>query len=529
MARGRGLGDRLAAAFADYEAGRQGAALRAARALLAEQPALAGARYLLGLIRLDQGSPAAALDELVKAEEGGASPALDFAIARAQRQLGNDDAALARLAALDSVAAHQLAAEILAARDPAAAAARLARAAALAPDRPGLWNDLGAAERAAGRPAAARDALLQAVALDPGYARAWGNLAAVRLDLGEPALADAEAAVALDPAHAGLRRTLALARHKAGDHAGAAALLRALVQAAPQSAAAWLDLGSALAGQDDAGAADAFAKALACDPGSAAAAVGLGEAKRRRGHADAAAAAYRRALAIDPQDRAGAGLGLSLLGADAVPAAAPAAFVRRLFDDYAPSFDRALAGLGYAAPALLRAAVDAVRPEGPLAILDLGCGTGLGGAAFADRSTVLDGIDLSPRMLEQARARGLYRRLIEGELVPAMAGLAPEYDLVLAADVLVYVGDLTAVFAAAAARLRPGGLLAATVEHAESGVVLHDGRRFAHGADHLQAALATAGLDILSLAAVATRRDRGAPVPGLLVVATRPRSSSAPG
>src|SRR4051794_34493654 len=135
----------------------------------------------------------------------------------------------------------------------------------------------------------------------------------------------------------------------------------------------------------------------------------LGVAREKLGDADAAQQAYARALACDPQDVLGASLARARLGAAPVPASATPAYVVRLIDQYARRFDAHLVeGLGYRAPALLRDAVADVRrrmarPMHFARALDLGCGTGLAGAAFRDCVDRLEGLDLSAAMIAEAR------------------------------------------------------------------------------------------------------------------------------
>jgi predicted TPR repeat methyltransferase len=206
-------------------------------------------------------------------------------------------------------------------------------------------------------------------------------------------------------------------------------------------------------------------------------------------------------------------------------------YVRRLFDQHAPDFDRALVErLDYRAPGLLLAAVR--PPDGQRfrlgSVLDLGCGTGLGGAAFRPYCDWLVGVDISPGMIEQARAKGLYDRLVVAELREFLTGEAgAQHHLALAADVFVYCSDLAPIAAAVARVLAPGGLFAFTVEtHAEPGVRLQETLRYAHGAAHVRAALSAACLRVVQLAETSTRTEKGVPVPGLLVVASTPPSSA---
>jgi predicted TPR repeat methyltransferase len=134
------------------------------------------------------------------------------------------------------------------------------------------------------------------------------------------------------------------------------------------------------------------------------------------------------------------------------------------------------------------------------------------------------GVDLSAAMLAQARAKGLYDRLIECEILAfleAEAKIGARYHLILAADVFMYFNDLAPVLKAAAQLLVPDGTLAFSVETQEgNAVLLRETLRYAQDEAHVRAALASAGLKAASLDSAATRTEKGAPVPGLIVVAT---------
>lgn len=248
----------------------------------------------------------------------------------------------------------------------------------------------------------------------------------------------------------------------------------------------------------------------------------LAEAREAMGDAAGAAEAYGAVLARDPDDRMGAGVRLARLGARRAEGAMSPAFVRTLFDQYAPRFDTALRdGLSYRGPELLRAAVGTPARVGRL--IDLGCGTGLAAPLFADLADEMVGVDLSPAMVRAAEALGLYAALHVAEMG---AFLAAEGDasagLIIAADALCYVDDLSAIFAAARRVLAPGGGLAFTVEtHDGPGLILRDTLRYAHGAPMVSAALEAAGFHIRHLDAASTRTEKGVPVPGLVCVAVR--------
>jgi predicted TPR repeat methyltransferase len=252
----------------------------------------------------------------------------------------------------------------------------------------------------------------------------------------------------------------------------------------------------------------------------------LGAARERLGDLAAAIAAYRRASAHDPEDVLGASLALARLGAAQVPQSAAPAHVARLFDQYAPRFDEHLIdGLGYRAPALLRDAVAeacerAKRPMHFARALDLGCGTGLAGAAFRDCVDRLEGFDLSAGMIAQARAKGIYDALYLGDVVDRLrTSPGAGFHLIIAADVLVYIGDLTPLFTQIARVLASGGLFAFTAEsHNGYGYFIGGETRYAHSQKYIEATVREVGLSVLLLNLSSTRRNKRAVVPGLIGV-----------
>jgi predicted TPR repeat methyltransferase len=277
----------------------------------------------------------------------------------------------------------------------------------------------------------------------------------------------------------------------------------------------------ALESRDFEAARDLFSQVLELAPDWAPGWRGLGEALEALLRRDEAVAAFRKALALDPADIGGAGLHLAFLVGES-PATAPRAYVKTLFDQYAAKFDRHLVeALAYRGPEILDAALARAAPGRIFAhALDLGCGAGLFGAAFRGRVKRLTGIDLSPAMIEQARGKSLYDRLIVADLLDFLAAEPDQSaDLAAAADVFVYIGDLAPVFAAVARVLEPGGLFAFTAQKREGdGYRVGEDMRFSHGEACLRACAVQAGFATLELAPAVTRKDRGADVPGWAAV-----------
>jgi len=415
----------------------------------------------------------------------------------------------------------------LAEGDAEAASAALARAADLDP-RPERLNDLGAALCQAGRPDAAADAFQRALTLDPSYARAWTNLAACLLDMDSLP----EAGAALDRAEA-LGANLSTQRNRAqwlkamGKGKDAVALLRPLVDSRPDDLDLRLDLALAEeAASDLTAAAVSLGVLTSARPDWPRAWFMAGEIARAQNQPEEAKRCFRKALDLDPDDSCGAGLALALLDPSEAPPQAPAEFLRGLFDQYAVRFDAALVEkLGYQAPALLRALIDTYAAQPFDHVVDLGCGTGLSGEPLRPIAKRLTGIDLSAGMLARARDRACYDVLIEGDLAESLNAM-PEgaVDLAVAADVLVYLGDLAPLFSAVARALKPDSLFAFSVERLEGDgdYRLTESRRYAHGADYLQSLAASQGFVTVAFEMASTRKDRDHPVPGYLMLLRRP-------
>jgi predicted TPR repeat methyltransferase len=254
----------------------------------------------------------------------------------------------------------------------------------------------------------------------------------------------------------------------------------------------------------------------------------LGKVHAQLGDRDDAIKAFRRAREIDPSDSFGASVELMRLGA-AELSEMPPAFVRSLFDQYAPNFDTALVdGLGYRGPSLLFEAVQSAcqahqKPANFKHAIDLGCGTGLVAVAFAKMVDQFIGIDLSPGMIEKARATGLYAGLKVTDMLEGLRKTPDSgVDLVLSADAMVYVADLFPVLKEASRALASGGLLAFTLErHDGDGFIMGEGRRYAHSASYVRASIQAAGLVVLQFEQHSIRCEGGVPVPGLVIVAEK--------
>ena len=271
---------------------------------------------------------------------------------------------------------------------------------------------------------------------------------------------------------------------------------------------------------DYAAAAELMRDALLLAPFWAAGRFRLGEILEASGRIAEAVEAWHMAISLDPEDRLGASLKLTLAGAVA-PAPPPAHFVEMLFDQYAEDFEEALIDrLDYRVPQLIDAALSGTGRNSFRRAADLGCGTGLMGERLRDRTALLEGFDISAEMLKRAEGKGIYDRLEKADL----NDFRPEtgaYDLVTAADVFMYLGPMEAIVATAREMLNDGGVLAFSVERHDGpeDFILRPSRRYAHSRSYAERLLGSNGFRSAIMEEAVIRQDRNAPVGGLIVIA----------
>ncbi|AYG65144.1 MULTISPECIES: methyltransferase [unclassified Rhizobium] len=282
---------------------------------------------------------------------------------------------------------------------------------------------------------------------------------------------------------------------------------------------------------EPASAAELMEQALELVPRWAAGWFTLAAYREKAGDASGAIAALNEVLALDEGDVFGARLKLAVLGGAEVPDQPPSLYVERLFDDYADRFETSLVEkLGYSVPGKLAALIveTADIPKHFHLAVDLGCGTGLLGPEIRAHVDRLEGYDLSKGMLAKAAEKHVYDHLGQADLSlePDLsgvfdAGLAPgRADLITAADVLMYLGNLNGVAAIVDKLSADDAIFAFSVEDAQqpAGYVLRDSLRFAHSEAYVRGILADHGFAVLDLTRDVIRMDGGKPVHGILFI-----------
>jgi predicted TPR repeat methyltransferase len=484
----------------------------------------------------------------------------DLGLLHAQEGRFQDAVGLLRAGARQdprSVEAHNNLANVLALlnrHDEAVAGFRIAIA--LKPDFAEAHNNLGNALVKQGHGEEAIAHYARALELRPSYADAHVNLGDILRQRGEAAdaLAHYRQALAISPGVAEIHCRVGDVLRSQGRADEAAACYRSAIALRPGFAPAHCKLAAALLDRRELGAATAsFERALALEPGSPDAWLGLGQvfhqarrcdealaafarapdhlaqawlgrarSLRRLGRAAEAIVAYRQALARGG-DAEVIRYYLASLGAETTPTAAPRQLVSTIFDQYSDHYDQHVVGaLQYRTPDLLFDAVMRVAPGRAVDMLDLGCGTGLLGACLRPHGRTLTGVDISPNMLERARRRRIYDHLACRDLLEFLRTRAAEFDLTLAADVLVYIGDLAEVFREVRRTLREGGRFGFSVEAGEErDFELRPTLRYAHSAGYLRRLAHDHGFVVEAVETAVLRQEDGNDVIGHLAVLRR--------
>ncbi len=424
------------------------------------------------------------------------------------------------------------------------------------------WNVLGAALKQTGQTADALLPMQKAAALSPGDSNALCNLGAIQQDLGQSQEAEAnlKRALQINPSNADAHCNLALVLQCLGQSVEAEAGYRRALQLKPDLAVAHCNLGMTLHSQGRMAEAEtSYRNATRIRPDFAAAHSNLGITLQSMGRLEEAAASLRQALQIQPDfadAHSSLGITLQQLGkpeealfhfrervrltpgnvvaqhqidslTGKTTERAPDQYVEKVFDNYAERFDTHLQKvLLYDIPGKLVTLLLRHMPAGEKKnVLDLGCGTGLIATEIAPHAQQLVGVDLSAKMLEKARARNLYQRLERSDLLGMMQGeKAASHDLVIAADVFVYVGRLEEIVAEVKRLLTPGGMFAFSTEALEDaqgediGYRLEPTGRYSHAVAYLSRLAAANGFRVLESVPTRIRTEHGKPVNGHMAV-----------
>jgi predicted TPR repeat methyltransferase len=426
-------------------------------------------------------------------------------------------------------------------------------------DSEGIFEKASLAHKE-GRLADAEKAYLNILKAEPDSGEALNALGTVFLDQSRPDKARKvfERAANLRPPYLSASYNLGRLRQMEKDYRGAISIYRAIVKQQPRFGLAWNNLGLAyrqIGQPDDAiscfrravafvpdmaeawnnlgvmqdefqmveNASQSYKKAIEIQPDYASAHFNLGVSLQKLKRFREAADHYNKVLELKPDDEA-ARFMLQSLGTSNTPDAAPARHVRRIFDQCAGTFDKILVeDLEYKTPEHL---FNHVRPylKEDMAVLDLGCGTGLGAQFYRPYAKLLTGVDISSKMLQKASEKDIYDALIVLDILQGWAFSSQAFDLIYSSDVFVYFGNLEPIIRSASSHLVHGGIIAFSVEKLEdngSGYRLFPSGRYAHAQTYIEKCLKHHGLEPIEESESIIRKQSGDEVKGLLIAARK--------
>lgn len=337
------------------------------------------------------------------------------------------------------------------------AVASYQRTVAINPKDTDGWYNLGNALRDLGKTDDAIDAYRHALEINPRYVKAHNNMGILLKAQGklDQAIACYERAIDIDPNYADTHYNFANALGDFGK------LNEAILH---------------------------YQRAAELDPDhSSPTHNNLGNTLGKLGKMNEAMIHYRRAIELDPDNVSAKHMVAAMTGE--TTEIAPPKYIKNLFDQSAAKFDYQLVEvLDYKSPTALRQALDNLLGNVHFRnAIDLGCGTGLSGLAFHQLIDRLTGIDLSPQMIELAKQRHIYDVLQTGDLVELLNKSEDKYDLFIATDVLVYIGNLRPLFKAIQSHALPGALFVCLTESIPEGTyILRQSGRYAHSRSHIQ-------------------------------------------
>ena len=262
-----------------------------------------------------------------------------------------------------------------------------------------------------------------------------------------------------------------------------------------------------------------YERAIEIQPDYAEAYYHLGIAYQRAANESMSIKSFKRALDIQPNYGEAQHMLNSLSGYRSKEP--PRQYVEKLFDDYAENFDKSLVEeLGYRLPFFLKDFIQELNLTNAKfeKVIDLGCGTGLLGDELRNFSENITGVDLSQNMISKARERGIYDNLIVGDIVDTLRSTREKYDLFIALDLLIYIGDIVNITNAIKDCCQKNSFFILSIESQKDGdySLLKTGR-YSHSLEYVLS-ITSDNFRLINAKEVNLRKENGKWVPGQIIV-----------
>ncbi len=392
----------------------------------------------------------------------------------------------------------------------------------LKPDYAQAYNNLGNTFRALGKFEQAKISYKKAIKLKPDFAQAHSNLGNTFRALGklEQAEISYKKAIKLKPANAEAYYNLGNTLKHLGRLGETESCLRQAIVLKPEYSEAHNNLGVMLSELGRSLEAEtSFTKAITLKPDFAEAHNNLGNLLKSVGKLDEAITSFKKATALKPEYAEAKHMLSALLGQ--TTATAPPEYVESVFDNYATRFERNLVDkLEYKIPkAITQMIIKDSGSDSLGSIMDLGCGTGLLGIEIKNFCVNLEGVDLSKNMLDKAREKNVYDKLIKQDILTYLSTQTLNFDYFISADVFIYVGDLFDVFRLIKSRNNKSGKLVFSTEHRDGDkFFLEQSGRYSHSKNYIDNLCKTFGYEVRHFETQNLRKEKNQFINGGLYI-----------
>ncbi len=350
--------------------------------------------------------------------------------------------------------------------------------------------NLGSILQEVGRLDQAETSYRQAISLKPNYVEAHNNLGNMLKELGrlDEAVVSYTQAITFKPDFAEAHYNLGIMLEKLARLDEAETSYRQAISLKPDYAEAHNNLGNTLKelGRLDE-AESSYTQAIAFKPDYALAYNNLGNMLQKLNRLEEAKASYMQAIELEPELLSAQHMLSALTGK--TTAIAPRDYVEGLFDNYAANFESSLVDkLKYKIPrAIAEMIIKDSKSDLLGSIMDLGCGTGLFGMEIEQFCEHLEGIDLSEKMLDEAKKKDIYNKLIKEDILVYLSNASLNFDYFVSTDVFVYIGDLSDIFKCIKSRNKTSGKLAfSTEDYDGDGFFLERSGRYSHSKKYIE-------------------------------------------